>query len=85
MQFHPEVLHSEHGQAVLEHFLYEVAGCRPTWTMANVIEEQVAAIRAQVGSGRVICGLSDGVDSAVAAALVHRAVRPPYGAPRRRF
>ncbi len=74
VQFHPEVLHSEHGQAVLEHFLYEIAGCRPTWTMANVIEEQVAAIRAQVGSGRVICGLSGGVDSAVAAALVHRAV-----------
>ncbi|MDP9394885.1 MAG: glutamine-hydrolyzing GMP synthase [Actinomycetota bacterium] len=74
VQFHPEVLHSEHGQAVLEHFLYEVAGCRPTWTMANVIEDQVAAIRAQVGDKRVVCGLSGGVDSAVAAALVQRAV-----------
>jgi GMP synthase (glutamine-hydrolysing) len=74
VQFHPEVLHSEHGQAVLEHFLYEVAGIEPSWTMSNVIDEQVDAIRAQVGSARVICGLSGGVDSAVAAALVHRAV-----------
>ena len=74
VQFHPEVLHSEHGQAVLEHFLYELAGCRPTWTMANVIEDQVAAIRAQVGDKRAVCGLSGGVDSAVAAALVQRAI-----------
>jgi GMP synthase (glutamine-hydrolysing) len=74
VQFHPEVLHSEHGQAVLEHFLYEIAGCAPSWTMANVIDEQVAAIRAQVGDKRVVCGLSGGVDSAVAAALVQRAV-----------
>ena len=74
VQFHPEVLHSEQGQRVLEKFLLEAAGCRPTWTMGNVIEEQVALIRAQVGTGRVICGLSGGVDSAVAAALVHRAV-----------
>jgi GMP synthase (glutamine-hydrolysing) len=74
VQFHPEVLHSEHGQRVLEKFLWEAAGCRPTWTMGNVIEDQVARIRAQVGTGRVICGLSGGVDSAVAAALVHRAV-----------
>ncbi len=74
VQFHPEVLHSKHGQAVLEHFLYEIAGCRPTWTMSNVIDEQVAAIRAQVGEARAICGLSGGVDSAVAAALVQRAI-----------
>ncbi len=74
VQFHPEVLHSEHGQAVLEHFLYEVAGLAPTWTMTNVIDEQVEEIRSQVGTGRVVCGLSGGVDSAVAAALVHRAV-----------
>jgi GMP synthase (glutamine-hydrolysing) len=74
VQFHPEVLHSQHGQMVLEHFLYEVAGCTPTWTMTNVIDEQVAAIRAQVGDKRVVCGLSGGVDSAVAAALVQRAV-----------
>jgi GMP synthase (glutamine-hydrolysing) len=74
VQFHPEVLHSEHGQQVLERFLFSIAGCRPTWTMTNVIDEQVARICEQVGSGRVICGLSGGVDSAVAAALVQRAV-----------
>ncbi len=74
VQFHPEVRHSTHGQAVLEHFLFDIAGCEPTWTTANVIEDQVAAVRARVGEGRVICGLSGGVDSAVAAALVHRAV-----------
>jgi len=74
VQFHPEVLHTEHGQAVLEHFLYEIAGLAPTWTMTNIIDEQVAAVRAQVGDKRVICGLSGGVDSAVAAALVHKAV-----------
>jgi GMP synthase (glutamine-hydrolysing) len=74
VQFHPEVLHTDHGQAVLRAFLLEAAGCRPTWTMSNVVEEQVAAIRAQVGSRRVICGLSGGVDSAVAAALVQKAV-----------
>jgi GMP synthase (glutamine-hydrolysing) len=67
-------MHSQHGQRVLEHFLFEIAGCRPTWTMTNVIDEQVEAIRRQVGSGRVVCGLSGGVDSAVAAALVQRAV-----------
>jgi GMP synthase (glutamine-hydrolysing) len=74
VQFHPEVLHSEHGQRVLEHFLHDIAGIAPTWTSTNVIDEQVAAIRAQVGDKLVICGLSGGVDSAVAAALVHQAV-----------
>ncbi|TDQ51404.1 glutamine-hydrolyzing GMP synthase [Actinorugispora endophytica] len=74
VQFHPEVLHSEHGQDVLRHFLYEGAGCRPTWTMVNIVEEQVERIRAEVGTKRVICGLSGGVDSAVAGALVQRAV-----------
>jgi GMP synthase (glutamine-hydrolysing) len=74
VQYHPEVLHSQHGQKVLEHFLYDIAGIAPDWTMANVIDEQVALIREQVGDKRVICGLSGGVDSAVAAALVHRAV-----------
>ncbi|NHC15678.1 glutamine-hydrolyzing GMP synthase [Motilibacter deserti] len=74
VQFHPEVLHSAHGQAVLERFLFEVAGCEPTWTTDNIVEEQVATIRAQVGDKRVVCGLSGGVDSAVAAALVQRAV-----------
>ncbi len=74
VQFHPEVMHSEHGQQVLERFLFEVAGCEPSWTTENVIDDQVAAIRAQVGDGRVLCALSGGVDSAVAAALVQRAV-----------
>jgi GMP synthase (glutamine-hydrolysing) len=74
VQFHPEVLHTAGGQAVLERFLYEGAGCRPLWTEANIVEEQVEAVRARVGGKRVICGLSGGVDSAVAAALVQRAV-----------
>jgi len=74
VQFHPEVAHTPAGQRVLEHFLYDVAGIEPDWTNAGIIEEQVAAIRAQVGDKQVICGLSGGVDSAVAAALVHRAV-----------
>jgi GMP synthase (glutamine-hydrolysing) len=74
VQFHPEVGHTRHGQAVLEHFLYDIAGIEPTWTPASIVEDQVATIRAQVGEKEVICGLSGGVDSAVAAALVHRAV-----------
>jgi len=74
VQFHPEVAHTEHGQEVLKAFLYDAAGCRPTWTNVSIIEHAVAEIRAQVGTERVICGLSGGVDSAVAAALVHKAV-----------
>ena len=74
VQWHPEVLHSEHGQTILEHFLYDIAGCKPTWTSANIVDEQVARIRAEVGDARVICGLSGGVDSAVAAAIVQRAI-----------
>ncbi|MDP9240036.1 MAG: glutamine-hydrolyzing GMP synthase [Actinomycetota bacterium] len=74
VQFHPEVLHTEYGQKVLERFLYDGAGCLPQWTEANIIDTQVDLIRAQVGGKRVICGLSGGVDSAVAAALVQRAV-----------
>ena len=74
VQFHPEVKHSEHGQRVLEHFLRDIAGLAGEWTADSIVEQQVAAIRAQVGQGRVICGLSGGVDSAVAAALVHKAV-----------
>jgi len=74
VQFHPEVVHTAHGQEVLTRFLYDIAGIAPTWTSANIIDEQVAAVRAQVGDSQVICGLSGGVDSAVAAALVHRAV-----------
>jgi GMP synthase (glutamine-hydrolysing) len=74
LQFHPEVVHTPHGQDVLKNFLYDVAGATPAWTPAAVIEEQVERIRAQVGSERVLCALSGGVDSAVAALLVHKAV-----------
>ncbi|MEY3606496.1 MAG: glutamine-hydrolyzing synthase [Actinomycetota bacterium] len=74
VQFHPEVMHSEHGQKVLEHFLYDIAKIEPTWTPAGIVDEQVARIKAQIGDSKVICGLSGGVDSAVAAALVHKAV-----------
>ncbi len=74
VQFHPEVVHTPDGQQILKNFLYEVAGAPPSWTPAAVIEEQVERIRAQVGSERVICGLSGGVDSAVAALLVYKAV-----------
>ncbi|MCU0259890.1 MAG: glutamine-hydrolyzing GMP synthase [Ilumatobacteraceae bacterium] len=74
VQFHPEVVHSPHGMAVLEQFVHRLAGCPPDWRMGSVIDHQVALIRAQVGDARAICGLSGGVDSSVAAALVHRAI-----------
>jgi GMP synthase (glutamine-hydrolysing) len=74
VQFHPEVAHTEQGQEMLKRFLYEIAGLEPTWTPTNIIEDQVAKIREQVGDKQVICGLSGGVDSAVAAALVHKAI-----------
>ena len=75
VQWHPEVLHTEHGQRVLDHFLHDIAGCRQTWTMANIAEEQIERVRAQIGpTGRAICGLSGGVDSAVAAAIVQKAI-----------
>lgn len=74
VQWHPEVKHSEYGQNVLENFLHTAAGIPADWNSGNVIAEQVARIRAQVGSAQVICGLSGGVDSAVAAAIVHEAV-----------
>jgi GMP synthase (glutamine-hydrolysing) len=73
VQFHPEVLHTQHGMEVLRRFL-TAAGCRPDWTMRSIIDEQVTRIRQQVGGARAICGLSGGVDSAVAAALVQRAI-----------
>jgi len=74
VQFHPEVAHSERGQELLENFLHHVAGIAPTWTNTSIIEDQVALIRAQVGTEKVLCALSGGVDSAVAAALVTKAV-----------
>jgi GMP synthase (glutamine-hydrolysing) len=74
IQFHPEVVHTPYGTEVLTRFLREIAGCEEQWSAESVIEEQLAAIRAQVGDGGVICGLSGGVDSSVAALLVHRAV-----------
>jgi GMP synthase (glutamine-hydrolysing) len=67
-------MHTEHGQRVLEHFLYDIAGARPTWTTSTIVAEQVAAVAQQVGDHRAVCGLSGGVDSAVAAALVQRAI-----------
>lgn len=74
VQWHPEVKHSEFGQNVLENFLYQGAGLSPNWSSGDVISEQVEKIRSQVGDSKVICGLSGGVDSAVAAALVHKAI-----------
>jgi len=74
VQFHPEVGHTPRGQEVLRRFLFDVCGCRPTWTMSSVIDDGIAQVQAQVGGERAICGLSGGVDSAVAAALVHRAI-----------
>ncbi len=75
IQFHPEVVHTPYGQQVLTNFLTEICGCEPGWSAASVIEDQIERIRAQVGeNGRAICGLSGGVDSSVAALLVHRAI-----------
>ncbi len=74
VQWHPEVVHTPHGMAVLQRFLHDLAGCKGGWTMLSIIDEQVVAVRAKVGTGKVICALSGGVDSAVAAALVHRAI-----------
>jgi GMP synthase (glutamine-hydrolysing) len=74
IQFHPEVVHTPYGQEILMRFLSDICGCECAWSPASIVDEQVARIRAQVGDGRVICGLSGGVDSSVAALLVHRAV-----------
>jgi GMP synthase (glutamine-hydrolysing) len=74
VQFHPEVVHTERGQEMLKHFLYESCGARPLWTHAGIIEQSVDAVRNAVEGGSVICGLSGGVDSSVAAAIVHKAI-----------
>jgi GMP synthase (glutamine-hydrolysing) len=74
IQFHPEVVHTPYGQQILTRFLEEICGCERNWSPASIVEDQVARIRKQVGEGRVICGLSGGVDSSVAALLVHSAV-----------
>jgi GMP synthase (glutamine-hydrolysing) len=74
VQFHPEVVHTERGQELLKRFLFDACDCLPTWTHTSVIESAVEAVQAQVGSERILCALSGGVDSAVAAALVHKAV-----------
>ena len=74
IQFHPEVVHTPKGKQLIENFLYKICGCSGTWTPGNFVSETVAAIREQVGGGKVICALSGGVDSAVAATLVHRAI-----------
>ncbi|WP_374686834.1 glutamine-hydrolyzing GMP synthase [Promineifilum sp.] len=74
VQFHPEVAHTPQGRLLLSNFVHRIAGCRPDWTPASFLTGQIAAIRAQVGDGRVVLGLSGGVDSAVAAALIHRAI-----------
>jgi GMP synthase (glutamine-hydrolysing) len=74
VQFHPEVAHTVRGEEILSNFLFQVAGCRPTWTPGAFVDESVARIREQAGDHHVVCGLSGGVDSSVAATLVHRAV-----------
>jgi GMP synthase (glutamine-hydrolysing) len=74
IQFHPEVVHTPHGRDILRNFLYQVSGLTPTWTADSYIAEAIESIRSTVGSGKVLCALSGGVDSAVAATLVHRAI-----------
>ena len=74
VQFHPEVAHTEYGKTIIDNFIHGICGCGSLWTPANFIEDTIKRLKNQIGSGKVICGLSGGVDSTVAAALVHRAV-----------
>src|SRR5574340_1746675 len=74
LQFHPEVAHTTEGAMILKNFVYDICGCKPTWTMRSYVETAVEQIKQQVGTDRVICALSGGVDSSVAAALTHRAI-----------
>ncbi len=76
VQFHPEVTHTRQGTAVLERFVREICGCEARWTVGNIIEDQIARVRAQVGDAQVLLGLSGGVDSSVVAALLQRAIGP---------
>jgi len=75
VQFHPEVAHTPRGREILDNFIFRICRCEPTWTMEHFGETAVQKIRAEVGAGRVLCALSGGVDSAVAATLVHRAIK----------
>ena len=74
VQFHPEVTHTPRGEQIFHNFLYEICRCAGTWTMGNFVEHAIRRVRQQVGSGKVICGLSGGVDSSVVAALLHKAI-----------
>ncbi|MDH5525955.1 MAG: glutamine-hydrolyzing GMP synthase [Nitrospirota bacterium] len=74
LQFHPEVVHTPDGTTMLENFAFTISGCKPSWTMSNFVESEIARIREQVGASQVICALSGGVDSSVAAVLVHKAI-----------
>ncbi|MGH7253333.1 MAG: glutamine-hydrolyzing GMP synthase, partial [Nitrospiraceae bacterium] len=74
LQFHPEVAHTTGGSRILQNFVYDICGCKPTWTMSSYVETAVRRIREEVGGGKVLCALSGGVDSSVAAILAHRAV-----------